>query len=127
MKAMTLQELYDNIGGSYEQATRVLRVDKLIDKHIRKFTKSGVVEALLDAGESLDPTQMFETAHAVKGVCGNLGITGLYDLASELSDEFRPGNDRKLTDDEVRAKLGEVRAIYEKTVSGISVYEESNQ
>lgn len=123
---MTIQELYDSIGGSYEQATRVLRIDKLIDKHIRKFTKNGVVEALLEAGETLDPTQMFETAHAVKGVCGNLGLTGLYELAADISDEFRPGNDRQLSDDEVRAKLDEVKAVYEKTAAGISAYEESN-
>ncbi len=124
---MTLEELYQEIGGSYEQATRVLRVEKLIDKHIRKFMNSGVVESLLDAGEELDPTQMFETAHAVKGVCGNLGLSGLYDLASELSDEFRPGNDRKMTDDEVKAKIAEVKALYDRTVAGIAEYEESNQ
>lgn len=123
---MTIQELYDNIGGSYEQATRVLRMDKLIDKHIRKFTKNGVVEALLDAGETLDQTQMFETAHAVKGVCGNLGLTELYNLSSEISDEFRPGHDRQLSDEEVRAKLDEVKAVYEKTAAGISAYEEAN-
>ena len=123
---MTLQEMYDNIGGSYEQAARVLRVDKLIDKHIRKFKDNGVVEALLDAGESMDAVQMFETAHAVKGVCGNLGLTSLYELASELSDEFRPGNDRKMSDEEVKAKLDELKAEYEKTAAGIQAYEESN-
>ena len=123
---MTLQELYEQIGGSYEQATKVLRIDKLIDKHIRKFTKNGVVDNLLKASEDLDPSQMFETAHAVKGVCGNLGITGLYDLASELSDEFRPGNERTMTDDEVRAKVEEIKALYEKTAAGIAEYEAAN-
>ena len=123
---MTLQELYDEIGGSYEQAIKVLRIDKLVDKHIRKFTKNGVVENLLQAGETLDPTQMFETAHAVKGVCGNLGITKLYDLASELSDEFRPGNARTKTDEEVKEELEEVKEIYEKTAAGIAAYEDSN-
>lgn len=123
---MTLQELYEQIGGSYEQATKVLRIDKLIDKHIRKFTKNGVVDNLLKASEDLDPSQMFETAHAVKGVCGNLGITGLYDLASELSEEFRPGNERTMTDDEVRAKVEEVKALYEKTAAGIAEYEAAN-
>ena len=32
---MTIQELYGKIGGDYEQALRVLRMDKLLDKHIR--------------------------------------------------------------------------------------------
>lgn len=123
---MTLQELYEEIDGSYEQAAKVLRVDKLIDKHIRKFTKSGVVENLLAAEEALDPAQMFETAHAVKGVCGNLGLTKLYDLASWLSDEFRPKTERQHTDDEVRAMLDEVREVYDKTAAGIAEYEESN-
>ncbi len=59
---MTLQELYQNIGGDYAQALRVLRVEKLVDKHIRKFTENSAVTALLAAGETMDPTQLFETA-----------------------------------------------------------------
>lgn len=69
---MTLRELYRQIGGDYDQALRVMRVEKLIDKHIRKLTQSGVVDRLLAAGETMDATALFETAHAVKGVCGNL-------------------------------------------------------
>ena len=122
---MTIQELYESIDGSYEQAAKVLRVDKLIEKHIKKFADNGVVEKLLEAGETLDPEEMFETAHALKGICGNLGLTKLYDLASELSDEFRPGKERQHSDEEVRATLDEVKAAYEKTTSGIIAYEES--
>ena len=29
---MTLRELYENIGGSYDQAINVLRIEKLMDK-----------------------------------------------------------------------------------------------
>ena len=122
---MTLQELYQIIGGDYDQALRVLRVEKLMDKHIRKFSNNGVVEAVLAAGETLDPTQMFETAHAVKGVCGNLGLTGLYELASELSDEFRPGNARQMSDEQVKEKLGELSALYQRAADGIRQYEAS--
>lgn len=122
---MTLQELYQTIGGDYDQALRVLRVEKLMDKHIRKFSNNGVVEAVLAAGETLDPTQMFETAHAVKGVCGNLGLTGLYELASELSDEFRPGNARQMSDAQVKEKLGELSALYQRAADGIRQYEAS--
>ena len=43
---MTLKELYEEIGGSYEQATKVLRMDKLIDKHIRRFKNSGVFDSM---------------------------------------------------------------------------------
>ena len=57
---MTLQELYQSIGGDYEQALRVLRMDKLIDKHIRKLAGNGVVDRLLSAGKTMDAVQLFE-------------------------------------------------------------------
>lgn len=122
---MTLQELYQNIDGDYEQAMKVLRMDKLLDKHIRKLTKNGVVEQLLAAGKDMDPTQMFETAHAAKGVCANLGLVKLSSAASEIAEEYRPGNPRRFTDDEVKQKLAAIAALYQKTADGIQAYEES--
>ena len=122
---MTLQELYESIGGDYEQAVRVLRVDKLIDKHIRKLTKNGVVDNLIAAGRDMDPTQLFECAHAMKGVCANLGLTQLADAASTLAEEFRPGNARALTDEQVAATLEEIDALYRKAAEGIRAYEQA--
>ena len=74
---MTLRELYQNIDGDYDQAMRVLRIEKLVDKHIRKFSQNGVVERLLEAGRTKDAQEMFESAHAMKGICGNLGLKDL--------------------------------------------------
>ena len=120
---MTVQELYSSIGEDYEQALRVLRTEKLVDKHIRKLTKNGPIEALLAAGEGMDATQLFETAHAAKGNCGNLGLTKLYKALSEIAEEFRPGNPRKMTDAEVSAKLQEIAGLYEKTADAINAIE----
>ena len=72
---MTLQELYLEIGGDYDQAIRVLRMDKLVDKHIRKLTQNGVVDNLIAAGKRMDNTQLFDAAHAMKGVCALRGRT----------------------------------------------------
>ena len=124
---MTLQELYQQIGGDYDQALRILRMDKLIDKHIRKLTKNGVVDALLAAGETMDATQLFETAHAVKGVCGNLGLPKLAAAASEITEEYRPGSTRQFTDAEVEEKLRALSELYCKTAEGIAQYEASAQ
>ena len=123
---MTLQELYSNIGESYEQALRVLRVEKLVNKHIRKLISNGLIESLLDAGQAMDPVRLFETAHAVKGNCGNLGLTRLAGAASAIAEEFRPGNARKMTDGEVKARLTEIAALYEKTAKEISAYAAEN-
>ena len=121
---MTIQELYYEIGGDYEQALRVLRVDKLIDKHIRKLTKNGVVDDLIDAGKNMEHTELFERSHAMKGVCANLGLVSMAEMASEIAEEFRPGNPRTLSDSEVFAKLADIEALYKKTADGIRKYEE---
>lgn len=122
---MTLKELYEIIGGDYDQALRVLRVEKLMDKHIRKLTKGSVVEQLIAAGEAMDPAQMFDAAHASKGMCGNLGLKKLSDLASDIAEEFRPGNPRTMTDDQVKEKLDEINALYRRAVEGVHQYEQN--
>lgn len=119
---MTLQELYQNIGADYEQAMRVLRMDKLLDKHIRKLVQNGVIDRVLEAGKSMEPNELFEAAHAMKGVCANLGLTPLADAASELADEFRPGRERRFTDAQVKEKLDQIAQRYQKTAEEIQKY-----
>ena len=120
---MTLQELYVAIGGDYDQAVRVLRIEKLIDKHIRRLPTNGVVDGLLDAGGSMDPTELFEKSHAMKGVCANLGLVKLSAAASEISEEYRPGNQRQFSDEEIKAKLEAIRSDYTVIVEKIREYE----
>ncbi len=122
---MTIEELYKVIGGDYEQALKVLRMDKLIDKHIRKLSQNEIFDNLLNAKESLDPVAIFEASHAIKGVCANLGLLNLSRLASDIADEFRTGTERKMSDDEVKAKIDEFEDLYKRSVEGIKEYEAS--
>ena len=119
---MTIQELYAKIGGNYEQAVKVMRMDKLIDRYVRKFPASGTCEKLVEAGQSMDPVGLFESAHALKGVCANLGLTEIAAAAGEITEEFRPGAVRKMTDDEVKRKIAEIDVLYQNTVKGIQEY-----
>lgn len=123
---MTLQELYTKIDGDYEQVCRVLRLDKLIDKHIRKFAHIELIEQLNNAKADLNPNDIFEITHALKGVSANLGLTGINRLSSEITEDFRPGNQRKLSDEEVRNKIDEINSEYLKIVDGLKEYEGSN-
>ena len=122
---MTIQQLYEKIGGNYDQAVRVMKKDKLIDKYVRKLKDSNVGDTLAQAGEAMDAEKLFESAHAMKGVCSNLGLDALANAADELTEEFRPGNPRRLTDDAVREKIEAVLKRYRDTVQGISDYEKS--
>ena len=119
---MTIQELYELIGGNYAAAQQIMRMDKLIDKYIRKLSASKVNEALMAAGAAMDPNGIFESAHAMKGVCANLGLESLFAAASELSEEFRPGTPRHMSDEEVQEKLRLIDGMYQRTAAGIDQY-----
>ena len=122
---MTLEELYASIDGNYEQAQRVLKMDKLIDRYIRRLKTNDVAEKLAAAGEAMDAKGLFESAHALKGVCANLGLVKLADMADEITEEFRPENTRKLSDSEVKAKLDAINELFGKTLEEIGKYENS--
>ena len=124
---MNIQELYQSIDGDYDQAIRVLRVEKLVVKHIRRFVDNDVVDGLLAAGSSMDPTDLFEAAHAVKGVAANLGLTKLSDVASEITEDFRPGNERKLSDEDVKQRIETIRELHEQIVYKIRKYIELSE
>ena len=119
---MTIRELYDEIGGNYEQALKVMRADKLIDRYVRKLESSRLDEALNAAAETMDPAGLFESAHAMKGVCANLGLDALAQAAGVITEEFREGSPRKLSDGEVKDRLAELNALYSRAVTGIRRY-----
>ena len=122
---MTLEELYARIGGNYEHAKQIMKMDKLIDKYICKLKNSEVGDKLAAAGETMDATALFESAHALKGVCANLGLDNLANAAEEITEEFRPGNSRKLSDEEVKGKLLSISETYQKVLACIEEYTNS--
>ena len=122
---MTLRELYAEIDGDYDKAIKILMLEKLMDKHIRRLPENPVFSALKAAEESMDETALFESAHAIKGVCANLGLVKLAGLASDITEEFRPGNERKMTDVGIKEIIDEFFRQYNKTVDKIKEYEQS--
>ena len=122
---MTLQELYTLVDGNYDHAVQIMKMEKLINRYILKFPKSGVNEALQAAGETMDPTQLFEAAHAMKGVSANMGLDKLSEAVSVITEEYRPGNTRKYSDAEIKAMLVNIDGMYQRTVEGIRQYEQS--
>ncbi len=122
---MTLSELYQAIGGNYEQALKVLRIEKLIDKHIRKLPNNAIFGELVAAGKTMDSVSLFENAHAMKGVCSNLGLVKIAAIASEISEEFRPGNSRALTDEQVTEKIQEIDRMFQTATEKILEYTQS--
>lgn len=124
---MTVQELYEQIGGSYDDAKRVLPMDKLIAKFVVKFLDDKSAERLFSAWDAHDEAAFFEGAHAMKGVCANVGLTALSASASALAEEFRPGKGRTMDDAEVQRRVAELRAGYDRAVEGIRAFAAEQQ
>lgn len=119
---MTLQELYASVDGDYAQAKATMEMDQLIAHCIRIFRESDPGAALAAAGEDPDAQRIFEAAHSMKGVCGNLGFTRLAGLAGEITEEFRPGNPRRFSDAEIKEKINETDRLYLDTIAKIDQY-----
>ena len=124
---MTVQELYQQIGGSYDDAKRILPMDKLIAKFVVKFLDDKSAETLFSAWDARDTATLFEGAHAMKGVCANIGLTALSTSASALAEEFRPGRERAMDDAEVQRRIDELRASYDHAVEGIRAFAAEQQ
>lgn len=119
---MTVQELYDSIGGNYNAAKSILQMDKLIGKFILKFLDEKSYERLTAAWAARDAEGVFEASHALKGVCANLGLDELSHQASEISEEFRPTHGRSMDDAEVERRMGELDGLYRRSVEGIRAF-----
>lgn len=116
---MTVEELYTAIGGSYENAKKTMMMDKMISRFVVKLLDDASCQKLLDGFAAGDGAAIFEGAHALKGVCANLGLTSLSQKAGEITEEFRPGNSRKLSDGELEEKVSALREQYDRTIEGI--------
>ena len=119
---MTVQELYTSIGGSYDSAKKILQMDKLIGKFILKFLNDKSCDRLLTAGAARDAEGIFEGAHALKGVCANLGLDSLSAAASELAEAYRPGKGAQMDGAELDSRLSAIKQQYDSTVAGIQLF-----
>lgn len=121
---MTIEELYAMMGGNYEHAKQILKMDKLIDRYVRKLKNSGVDEKLAAAVETMDAEKIFESAHAMKGVCANLGLDSLAEKAEIITEEFRPGSVRSKSDEEIQTVIQQTLEQYRTSISCIEKYEQ---
>ena len=119
---MTIPELYEKIGGSYESAKKILPTDKMIAKFVQRFLADKSAGKLFAAHENGDETGMFEGSHALKGVCANLGMNELSRLASEISEEYRPGNAKTMSPEQVEQHFADLKTLYDKTIAGIQEF-----
>lgn len=111
---MNIEECYAVMNGNYQEVLERLRSEAFIRKFVKRFPEDRSFAELKEALAEGDAEKAFRAAHTLKGVCVNLGFSGLYELSSALTEKLRG---RELTD--YKADFEKLAAAYEQTVSAI--------
>ncbi|MDO4807968.1 MAG: Hpt domain-containing protein [Coriobacteriales bacterium] len=119
---MTLQELYDRIGGDYAEAIGRLRMDKLITRFIVRFLDDPSCKNIQTAWAAGDERATFDAAHAAKGVCSNLSLVELARITTNITEALRVGNEALRAQTDVDALVEELGVKYENTIQNIKAY-----
>lgn len=89
---MTLEELYNQINGDYQDILARFSSEIMIDKFVKKFSTDLSFESLCNAIERNDWKEAFLAAHTLKGLCLNLSFTDLCAPVSKITEELRSGD-----------------------------------
>ena len=119
---MTLQELYDRIGGDYAEAIGRLRMEKLITRFIVRFLDDTSCKDVQTAWAAGDERATFDAAHAAKGVCANLSLVELARITSNITEALREGNEALRAQTDVDALVSELANKYDNTIQNIKAY-----
>ena len=109
---MELKEVYEKIGGDYDDVVRRLMGEKLVRKFLLKFLDDKSYADLERTLSEGDYKEAFRAAHTLKGVCQNLSLTSLRN-----EDTAVPGNPN------ISDYMSKVTAEYHKTIEAIQELE----
>ncbi len=91
---------------------RFMGKEELLVRFLKKFPADPNFERLQEAMARKDYQDAFKAAHTIKGVCGNLSLTTLFEVASRETELLRSGQYP-----EAEAVFPELSEVYEKVVS----------
>ena len=117
---MNVRECYEAIDGDYEEVKRRFLTDARIRRFALLFLRDSSMEELRAAMRDQDCEKAFQAAHTLKGVCLNLGFSGLYKPVNIITELLRAGMYEKALD-----QMKEVEEGYLIAEKGLKKLEQS--
>lgn len=110
---LTVNALREFGANTEEGLGRCMNNEQFYLRLVKLALEDASFSKLSDAIENGDTHTAFEAAHALKGVLGNLSLTPLFDLASEMTELLRHDQqvDYKPYLDELLSKREELRTL----------------
>ena len=93
---------------------RMMGSEALLEKLLGKFLQDKNLPALVSALAAGDQAEAVAASHALKGVCGNLSMEGLYALFTRQVDALRQGDWAA-----AQALMEEITPAYSRVVQAI--------
>lgn len=97
-----------------EALGRFMNNEGLLMKFLLRFPQDQNFSKLSSAMEAEDTEAGYTAAHTLKGVVGNLSMTELFPLVTQVSDALRAGDLAA-----AREKMPELETAYQKVVSAL--------
>lgn len=94
---MTLDKVYESLGGDYNEVLSRLKSEVLIKRLIKMFPDDTSYDTFCIALKQNDLKKAFVAAHSLVGVCRTLGYAKLEQSASAVTEALRGGSN-ELTD-----------------------------
>lgn len=111
---MTIRECYAKTETDYNDVQNRLGSENMVKRFALKYLNDKTFEELKEGIRMQDGEKAFRAAHTLKGVCLNLGFTGLGKASAEITEKLR-GRDTGDCD----VFLKEVEAQYNSLVNAL--------
>lgn len=116
---MNVKKCYEIMNGDYDDVKSRFLTDARIRRFALLFLSDGSMEGLRAAMLEKDCEKGFQAAHTLKGVCLNLGFTGLYAPVMRITEMLREADF-----DSAAAEMPGVETAYESTVRALHELED---
>lgn len=118
---MSLESLYDAVGGNLADVRGRLQADDRIEKFVKFFVMDTAYPQLIEAHETGDKQTEFRAAHTLKGTSRDMGFMRIYEPAYKLADALRPNDAGEPTAPELVDELeAQVTAAYNEVVAAVA-------
>jgi len=122
---MNISELYTRVGGNYNDIKNALGSERIVQKYVLRFSDATCFQELSLQLEEGRLKEAFQSAHALKGICQNIGFATLRKSASELTELLRPENNLHPTPEQARLLFVTVQQDYQSTIACVQEFKES--